>query len=288
MEEIVHITPLGWEVSRAVKPIEYIHPKRVHLIFCPDSKLVVKFVGRVKSDLKSHGVEVNEVPISVRPGTKITNKFERYLHLISRLVVEEHDKGNRIYLNMSAAGKLAASACLMVGMYHWDEITSVFYARPERYAVEESNPSKIFKDHGLSVGMAGIDYLPIFKIERPKSGSLHILAALYEQGPLPFIELLKVLREHHTKMRSRGAKPLETPFADVDLAGLDKPARRRAAKDDLAKWITKMRRYALDDLLERKYIDLKPSHEGPKKLVDLTQHGRYAALMSGFVTDFPR
>ncbi len=163
MEEIVHITPLGWEVSRAVMPIEYVHAKRVHLIFCPDNKLVVKFVGKVKTELKSRGVEVKEVPMSIQPGTKITNKFERYLHLISKLVVEEHEKGNRIYLNMSAAGKLAASACLLVGMYHWDEITSVFYARPERYTVEESNPSEIFKDHGLSVGMAARDFLPIFK-----------------------------------------------------------------------------------------------------------------------------
>jgi len=283
MEEIVHITPLGWEVSRAIDPLNYITAKRVHLIYCPDHKLAGKFAEKVVSELESRGIEVNKVSMIDHPGSQITNKFERYLLLVSTLVMTEREKGNRVYLNMSAADKLAAAACMLVGMYHWDEITRVYYARPAKYTVEEADPKKIFDEHGLSIGMAGIEYLPIFKIERPRSGSLHLLASLYERGPLPYIELLKVLKQHHEKMRAKGLKQLETPFADIDLSTLNDPKKRRIGQVELNRWIAKLKRYAVDDLLERSYIELKPSHEGPKKLVDLTEHGRYAALMSGFV-----
>ncbi len=49
-------------------------------------------------------------------------------------------------------------------------------------------------------------------------------------------------------------------------------------------WVARLKRQALDELLENQYVELKPSREGQKKLADLTRHGRYAALLSSLVT----
>jgi hypothetical protein len=84
-------------------------------------------------------------------------------------------------------------------------------------------------------------------------------------------------------MRAQGAKHTETVFADLNISKLSDSKKRPDALSELNSWVARLKRQALDELLENQYVELKPSHEGPKKLVDLTRHGRYAALLSGFV-----
>jgi hypothetical protein len=283
MEEIVHITPLGWERSRAIEPLKYVPARRVYLLYRPDHPLTLKFAGRVAAELTEQGVETKKTPLTETPGA-VTQEFENLIFLLSKIVVTEHEKKNRIYLNISAAGKIAAAACYLVGMYHWDKIVSVYYARPAKYSVEDRDPKKAFDEWGLSIGMAGIEYLPVFKLGRPRNEGLWLLAEMYELGPLGYVDLLKTLKDHHDKMRAQGAKRTETVFADLNISKLSDSKKRPDALSEFNSWVARLKRQALDELLENQYVELKPSHEGPKKLVDLTRHGRYAALLSGFVT----
>lgn len=284
MEEIVHIIPLGWERSRAIDPLKYVAARRVYLLHRLDHKLTIKFVELVASELQNSGIEVKKIPLTERPDTKFTREFETLLFLVSKIVVEENEKKNRVYLNISAAGKIAAAACFLVGMYHWDKIVAVYYARPAKYTVEEENPTEAFEEWGLSVGVAGIEYLPVFKLGRPRTDALRILAALYERGALSYLDILKLLKEYHDRMRADGAKPADTPFAELDLTKFAELRKRSSVQSELNSWVARLRRYAIDALIQGQYIELKPSHTGPMKLIDLTQHGRYAALLSGFVT----
>ncbi len=284
MEEIVHVIPMGWEKSRVIEPLKYVPARRAYLLYRTDHPTSVRFADRAATELDGNGVEVRRVPLVDQPGAKLTREFDLLLFHISRIVMEESGKRNRVYLNISASGKIAAAACFLVGMYHWDRIAAIYYARPRRYTVEEKDPKKAFEEWGLSIGMAGIEYLPKFKLERPSADGLHLLAVLYERGPLPYLGLLQTLREYHQRLRLEGAKDSLTPFAEFDVRRLANPKRRSSEQSELNSWVAKLKRYALDGLVQGQYVELRPSHEGPTKLVDLTEHGRYAALLSGFVS----
>ena len=104
MEEIVHIAPVGWERSRIVEPIKSLKAHRVFILYRPDYQQNYKFVDKIIKDLKNENVEV------IR---KIIDKYKELdslLFHIGKIIISEYFEQNKIYLNLSSSGKIAAAA----------------------------------------------------------------------------------------------------------------------------------------------------------------------------------
>lgn len=264
MEETVVLTPLGWERSRAVLPAEWLRAHRVHLLYRPDFRHNRTFVENVTRDLEERKVQVQTHAIEA------TREFDSLLVAMSQIVREESAQGNRVYINVSASGKIAAAAAYLTATYQCERVARVFYAQPSAYTAEKPEQGASFRDHGLSKGLAGIQYLPLFAVGRPNEAGERVLAELYRRGPLGYVDLLRTLhsaglegfREFEPSSQARGASP-----------------RRRSRE----KWIARLRRQVLNELIGDGYVRTKASHEGRKILFEATDMGRYAALLSGMV-----
>lgn len=266
MEETVVITPLGWERSRAVLPAsaDWLRAHRVYLLYRPDFRHNRAFVEKVTRDLENQNVHVQTRLVEA------TREFESLLVSISNIIRTESSIKNRVHINMSASGKIAAAAAFLAAAYHSDRVASVFYALPSMYTVEEPDGFRVFKEHGLSRGLARMQYLPLFKLEKPGEPGELVLAELYRKGPLSYTDILRIVQA----ARVEG-------FEDFELAQSRKGRIGKSAVKE--KWIARLRRLVVNELAGDGYIRLRPSHEGRKVLVETSEMGNYAAMLSGLV-----
>jgi len=264
MEETVVITPVGWERTRAVLPAEWLRAHRVHLLFRPDFRHNRGFIERITRDLEAKKVDVQAHHIEA------TREFESLLVSMSRIVRDEAAQKNRVHINISASGKIAAAAAFLTAAYHSERLATVFYAQPSSYTAEEREGFRSFGDQGLSQGLARMQYLPLFKLEKPTETGELVLAELYRRGPLAYMDILEIL------------KAAKVNGFDAFEAQPARPKRSRAAVAK-EKWIARLRRQVLNGLLEAGYVSQKPSHEGRKILIEATEMGKYAAMLSGLI-----
>lgn len=264
MEETVVVTPVGWERSRAVLPAEWLRAHRVYLLYRPDFRHNRTFIEKAARDLGEKNVDVQTRQVEA------TREFESLLVSMSRIVREESLQRNRVHINISASGKIAAAAAFLTAAYHSERIASVFYAQPSAYTVEEPKGTGSFKEQGLSTGLARMQYLPRFALEKPDEAGEVVLAEVYRRGPLAYVELLQFL---HTA-RVEG-------FEEFEAGSVGK--KRTRERESLEKWIARLRRQVLNELVGKGYIRPKPSHEGRKILFEATEKGMYAAMLSGLV-----
>ncbi len=256
------VTPLGWERTRAVLPAEWLRAHRVHILYRPDFRHNQTFVEKVTRDLESKRVEVRTHSVEA------TREFESLLVSMSGIVRDEWTQRNRVHINMSASGKIAAAAAFLSAAYHSDRVASVFYAQPSSYVVERPDGFRSFKDQGLSHGLARMQYLPLFNLEKPTETGELVLAELYRRGPLSYVDVLGVLRANKVE----GFDTFE-----------DEPPKKPRGVTSKETWIARLRRQVLNELLNDGYARQKPSHEGRKILIEPTDMGRYAAMLSGLV-----
>src|SRR2546426_1615700 len=266
VEETVVITPLGWERSRAALPAsgEWLRAHRVYLLYRPDYRYNRAFVEKVTRDLEGNDVEVQTRQVEA------TREFESLLISISGIVRAEWSLKNRVHINVSASSKIAAAAAFLVAAYQSDRIASVFYVHPSVYTIEEPDGFSAFKEHGLSQGLARMQYLPLFKLEKPGEMGELVLAELYRRGPLAYIDILRIL--HTAKVG--GFEAFEIPSSRT---------RRTQRETGREKWIARLRRLVMNELLNDGYVRPVPSHEGRKVLIETTEMGKYAAMLSGLV-----
>lgn len=264
VEETIVITPLGWERTRAVLPAEWLRAHRVYILFRPDFRYNRGFVEKVAQDLRAKNVEV------LTRQVEATREFESLLVSMSNIVRAEWSQKNRVHINISSSGKIAAAAAFLTAAYHSERVASVFYALPSKYTVEDEEGFRSFMEQGLSLGLARMQYLPLFKLEKPNETGEVVLADLYRRGPLSYVDILQILQAN----RIGG-------FERFELA--PPRARKRGAEASREKWIARLKRQVLNELLKDGYVRLKPSHEGRKILIETTDMGKYAAMLSGLV-----
>lgn len=263
MDQTVLITPLGWERDRASLLARDLRVHRAYLLYRTDHAETGKFVDMVKNDLEEIGTEVKLVELTN------TREFESVMLNVSKIIVEEHKQQNIVYINMSASGKIAAAASTIASMFHRDKIKNLIYVAASGYAFQENGSTKAFDEHGLAIGTEGRYSLPLFYIERPPEPILKAIIELYEKGPMKYGKLLEVL----TELRVPG-------FESVKIPPVNDFIKR---KREISKWTGRLRRRILDPV-EKLYIEIVPSHEGPEKIVRLTREGEHLAILTGMVS----
>lgn len=268
LERIVHVVPLGWERARAVRPIVEMRAHRVYLLTRTDSPENGRFLGLVRKGIAGEvpDSEVRTVPIPA------DREFEGVLLHTARTITVEFEAGNRVHLNMSASGKIAAAAATLAGMYHSEKVGHIYYARQEGYTVLADDPRTTFQVEGLSIGYKGTDVLPRFPLSRLRDASVRSLAYLYEKGPSSILDVMRNLRQGDLD-----------PFGDMPSIKSTRKARGDEGEAELVAWSARFRRLVLSEVVPQ-FVTLGPRGPKGKKLI-LTRDGEFQAIISGRVSE---
>jgi hypothetical protein len=258
LEEIVHIIPIGYEFDRVVAPFRSGYKvNRVYLlssiedIDAPTAVLEKHqfYVDKVRKELEGLGIIVIQVP---------TNLIEylALIQVISKIVIEEKQKGNLVYINMSGAGRLTSVASTLVGMVH---NVKVYYVDATGYA--DKDPRMTTHGYSIVEGTPNITMLANFQINMPNEIQLKALVKIYENEGIKTIDLIEYLG-------SEG-------FGDysVDYYSL--------SRNEKTALIMKFNRNVVDKLSDSSYITkIKLGRENAYKI---TNTGKYIASISGLM-----
>jgi len=260
LEKTVHIIPLGHEIDRAVNPIREQLPNRVYILAVIDNpdldqKMVARqryFVTEVKArlDKKIEVITVN------------TNMFELQdvIKTISGIILKEKNLGNRVFVNMSACGRLTSVGAVVAAMGHK---VNLYYVMADGYAKTETE----INTHGLSICHGtNIKKIVTFDFVRPDPIGMAILVFLYNKGkPMRTVDIFEFLR----KQKVEGYEILFYEFGDE---------KKRTVQ---SRQLMKLNKTILSKLNDLKFILLEKS--GKNIFISLTESGRYMACLSGLL-----
>jgi hypothetical protein len=266
LEELVHIIPLGYEIDRAVKPFEKYSARRVYILTTRenlkyDSPAEIEknkkqryFDATVQRLLEEKGIEVRVEQIDMFDILDV-------MQTISAIILHEKAKNNRLYLNMSACGRLTSIGATLAAMAH--DIT-IYYVRSDGYSSSEKEE----REHGLSICTTPLLWqLENFRIALPDEMSLKILAHLArEVNGMTTDLILRYLFEERV------------PGFDEDFRSLHTLDRRRKQSN----YLMKLNKGILTKMELSGYIIRKKS--GRNTVVSITESGRYIACISGIFT----
>jgi len=259
-EEIIHIIPLGHEIDRAVKPFERYKANKVYLLAVTETfgkysiDMIEKqryYVKVVKEKLERQGIETEHRNIDM------FDTLEVIKH-ISNIIVEEKTKGNRVFVNISSAGRLTSVAATLSAMAHG---VKAYYVVADGYSEGEEEKKK----HGLSFcKQLRLQFLENLPLQLPKENEMKVLAKLCkERKGMKTIEIL----EHLGSQNVQGFEKC----ADI--------RSRKMLRGEKINYLMKLNKGILGKLEANGYISREKS--GKYNLIKITQSGIYVAHISG-------
>lgn len=254
----MHVIPIGYEFDRVVAPFQNGYKaNRVYLlssiegVVAPTAVLEKHqfYVDKVRYELEELGIIVIQVPTNLIDNLAIIQK-------ISKIVSEEKQRGNLVYINMSGAGRLTSVASTLVGMVH---NVKVYYVNSTGYADEDTRMTS----HGYSIveGTPNITFLANFQINMPNEIQQKALVKIYESEGIKTIDLIEYL----------GSEGFED-YA-VDYYGL--------SRNDKTALIMKLNRNIIDKLSDSEYITI--TKLGRENVYEIKDTGKYIASISGLM-----
>ena len=268
LPENVHIIPLGHEIDRAVKPLLKTKADRVHLLAIPpDAELdpVMKekqmnYTQKVTARVEKHKIPVQFHAVDLFDTLDVMKK-------VSRIIVQEKEKGNIVYVNMSACGRKTAFAVTIAAMFH---DTAVYYVAADSYATGVNSFKE--SDHGMSIVESGnIELLQQFRIMKPDETNIALLAELYRR-------------------KSNGKPDMKSDdiidfFNRLNVHGFNVKPEGHERKEDRLKLkralLNRINRTHLEGLEKQKYIEKKKV--GKEFFVTITEAGSHIACVSGLI-----
>ncbi|MCI4351507.1 MAG: DUF6293 family protein [Thermoplasmata archaeon] len=200
MEQIVHIIPLGWEYDRAVLPLENLKAHRIYVIVrtkgFPER---AHYLAKLQAWARKSKVETRVVPIDS------FRDLHSVMKSVSEIIVRELGEGNRVYVNVSTSGKVAAIGATLAGMAHLPPNRGMVYYVA---ALDYPTDREAQREHGLAKGMDGDPLpVPIFPLKLPSPDCQRVLSTLDRApgGELAYTELLRSLGDG--AFESFAAKP---------------------------------------------------------------------------------
>jgi hypothetical protein len=209
LEHLVHIIPLGWEHDRAVRPLEAMKVHKVYALVWASEPRREHYMGRFRNWAKKRGVELQVVEIDS------FHNLSSVMRAVSRIIIDELAAGNRIYINVSTSGKVAAIGATLAAMAHLPPTRGMVYFV---VALDYPKDRKTQSKHGVARGMLGDPIpIPIFPLSLPDSDCRLVLTELAAATkPLGYSELAR-------KLGRAGV----SPFNEVDEAKQDRAGRTR-------------------------------------------------------------
>lgn len=128
----VHIVPVGFEVERVVRPIDYLAAEKVYLII-EREKSEGTFMKSILKHLKTN----KRVEVEPKYVTDFWNYEENMAMICSLLFEEIHIRNNMVWLNLSSGSKLHStigfSAAQMFGFSKGQQRAVPYYIKAARY-----------------------------------------------------------------------------------------------------------------------------------------------------------
>lgn len=260
VEEIVHIVPLGHEVDRVVRPFEKFRTNRAYLLaVIENKKYSSEMLDKQKYFLDVVRKKLEEKDIEVRWDNVDMFDVLEVMKSISRIVLKEKSKGNIVYLNMSACGRLTSVAATLAAMAQG---AKVYYVVADRYSKNEEEE----KLHGLSIcEKLNIIFLENFQLRLPDEAGLAVLVKLCEKElGMKTKEIMDLLRQSGTN----------------DFDDYTKYTGEKKRKTQI-KNLIKLNKVILDKLERDGYITREKV--GRYNTIKLTESGKYVAHISGLL-----
>ena len=254
--------PLGFEYDRAVLPFmgaNGFRAHRVHLLSAVEPGLAEEplverhslYVDRVKGSLSSMGIEVIVHPMNMIDLLEV-------IKTVSGLIQREKGEGNVVYVNMSAAGRLASVGSTLAGMAHG---VGVYYVKASGYSEDKES----MLAHGYSIcDELKVLMLENFRLELPNEVELRVLVELYE-GELTTSDLLNLL-------------------VKIGVPGFEK-YRDSLKREDKVRFYMRLDRGILEKLVRARYVVQRKV--GRTTYYRITDSGKYVACISGLLVDDP-
>ncbi len=262
IERTVHIIPLGHEIDRAIIPFETIKADHVYLVTGLEetevrvdmSKQQRYFTEKVRTKLKDMGIKVTCRHVDLFD-------LKDVMKTISKIIIEEKAKDNRIFVNMSAAGRLTSVAATLAGMVH---DVQVYYVQADKYPDDKKSRMQ----HGLSICDTGeITRLINFQIVMPDPVGKEILLFLCKTGKRARMKDIQEM------LRLKNVEGFEENYETI------KPANKRRSIH--SRQLMKLDKTILAKL-ERNGFTSRVK-EGRVTYISLTESGNYAAHISGML-----
>jgi len=255
----VHIVPLGFEIDRAVVPFEKFPANRVYLLVTPEEpdypeekKEQLHCLNEVVRKLKEKKIEVITMEVDCFD-------IKELMNTVSSLILQEKEKKNVVYVNMSAGGKLSAVGASLAAMAH---NAKVYYASASGYSKTDQDR----KQHGLAIclkpeGMI----LENFQIKLPEEAGKIVLTSIWQNNKKSMNT-----EEILTLLISKGIEI----FVDEKKARSREEQRRVQQKNRV-----NLNKNVLDKLERNDYI--KREKIGRLNKISLTESGEYMANIIG-------
>jgi len=225
------------------------------------------YASRVRDALSNRGIDVRCESVNLFDFLEVTKS-------ISKIIVREKAEGNRIQMNMSAAGRLTSVAATLVGMHH---DVRVYYVHADDYPDEPDER----QEHGLSVcDNNKITYLTNLKFDMPDPTGMNILAFLCEK------EKKVNTRDLLGKLQELQVEGFQELFCD-NIELIDDDKRKDKNKEIVARrlrqsrQLMKLNKTILEKLEKSGYI--RREKIGRNMYISKTDTGKYVAYLSGLV-----
>ena len=253
--DVVHIIPLGYEIDRAVAPFRSHKANRAHILTTQtegahDQAMCKRqqfFTDKVIAELAALDIKVRVWSVDL---------FD--MHAVMRQVsqVIRQEKGNRIFVNMSACGRFTSIGATLAGLAH---DASVYYVEADAYPTNEEE----IREHGYTICASGrVKFIDNFKLQLPDEIETQLLVELTERD-MDTHDLLAFMVEHQVGV-----------FADARIREC------RSRYEDQA-YLTSLNKTYLDKLVKTGYI--VKEKRGRRRIVKITDVGRSIAAISGLL-----
>lgn len=251
--DVVHIIPLGYEIDRAVAPFRSHKANRAHVLSIQIeghhdpamSKRQQCFIEKVVTALEALDIKVNVWDVDL---------FD--MHAVMRQVSQiiRQEKGNQIFVNMSACGRFTSIGAALAGLAH---DASVYYVEADAYPTNEED----IKEHGYSICTSGkVKFIDNFKLQLPDEIAMQLLVELTVRD-MDTKALLDFMVERQVGI-----------FADTLV-------RERRSHHEDQRYLTSLNKTYLDKLVKAGYIEKKKI--GNRRIVKITEAGRSMAAIAG-------
>ncbi len=255
--EIIHVIPLETEIDRAVRAFEVeggFKANKAYLLTSPVPLGIERqdearhYLNKTKRRLEAQGIKVEVV------GTDTVSILD-IISKVSSIVKTEQEKGNIVYVNMSAGGPFVSVGTALASMVQG---ASLYYVRAAGLTLTETER----RVHGSAiVTEPQIHFLENFQIQLPDKRGQLLLVELYNRDTMRTNDILNFLHK-------RGIEGFE-----------DDPERLR--RSDKIGMLMRLNKGITGKLEDAGY--LVKEKRGRENVYKITDSGKYVACASGLV-----
>jgi len=254
MPETVHVILLGEEAERAIQPFKENVVSRVCLITGAGDSPEIDGTEQVISFLKKKHIPVKKI----KPAS---TEMQELIKTTAAVIRTEIENGNKVYVNMSAAGKKAAAVATLVGMALGADVYYVPISHYSKDAQRENNGISICSSEDVQI-------LPKVNIVLPDEEETSILQELYdaEEESLSASDIGSLLEK---------TDELENKIlCEINENTPDFYETRKIQSRNLMRVSSLMKK-----LEEKGYVE--KGKTGRKMMYTITEQGKYILYLSG-------